>query len=178
MNIAPISEPKTMIPAQAATQKIRREATSRSYSGEEVRRWRRTKAAAAAGATTPKPIARAPLPGTGARLMPRTSAATSSIERMPPRLSTGSLVSLTWAGTKRQARKRARTASGRVTRKTEPQANCSSRAPESSGPSEAIAPPIADQRAIERVRASPDQSAVIRARGVGKGAEEETDEPQ
>ena len=30
MNIAPISEPKTMIPAQAATQKIRRPATSRS----------------------------------------------------------------------------------------------------------------------------------------------------
>ena len=30
MNIAPISEPKTMIPAHAATQKMRRAATSRS----------------------------------------------------------------------------------------------------------------------------------------------------
>ena len=30
MNIAPISEPKTMIPAQAATQKVRREAIVRS----------------------------------------------------------------------------------------------------------------------------------------------------
>ena len=59
-------------------------------------------------------------------------------------------------------------ASGRVTRKTEPQSNCSSRAPEISGPSEAIAPPIADQRAIERVRAAPDQSAVISASVVGK----------
>ena len=30
MNIAPISDPNTMIPAHAATQKIRRPATSRS----------------------------------------------------------------------------------------------------------------------------------------------------
>ena len=40
MNIAPMSEPKTMIPAQAATQKIRREAMFRSYSGLAARRWR------------------------------------------------------------------------------------------------------------------------------------------
>ena len=33
MNIAPISEPKTMIPAQAATQNGGRAAISRSYSG-------------------------------------------------------------------------------------------------------------------------------------------------
>ena len=55
-----------------------------------------------------------------------------------------------------------------MTRKTEPQSNCSSSAPESSGPSDAIAPPIADQSAIERVRAAPDQSAVISASVVGK----------
>ena len=55
-----------------------------------------------------------------------------------------------------------------MTRKTEPQSKCSSRAPESSGPSAAIAPPIADQSAIERVRASPAQSAVISASVVGK----------
>ena len=58
-----------------------------------------TKAPVAASATTPRPIASVPLPGTGARLIPSTSAATSRIERMPPRLSTGSVVSLTWAGT-------------------------------------------------------------------------------
>ena len=55
-----------------------------------------------------------------------------------------------------------------MTRKTEPQSKCSSRAPESSGPSEAIAPPIADQSAIELVRSSPDHSAVISASVVGK----------
>ena len=62
---------------------------------------------------------------------------------------------------------RASAASGRVTRKTEPQSNCSSRAPESSGPSEAIAPPVAAQSAIDLVRAGPDQSAVISASVVG-----------
>ena len=40
MNMAPISEPNTMIPAHAATQKIRRAATCRSYSGLRARRWR------------------------------------------------------------------------------------------------------------------------------------------
>ena len=39
--------------------------------------------------------------------------------------------------------------------------------PSDSGPSEAIAPPIADQRAIDLVRAGPDQSAVISASVVG-----------
>ena len=38
MNIAPISEPKTMIPATAATQNTRRDAMSRSYSGLATRR--------------------------------------------------------------------------------------------------------------------------------------------
>ena len=33
MNIAPISEPKTMMPATAATQKVGRAAIFRSYSG-------------------------------------------------------------------------------------------------------------------------------------------------
>ncbi len=36
-----------------------------------------------------------------------------------------------------------------------------------SGPSEATAPPIADHRAIDRVRLAPVHSAVIRARVVG-----------
>ena len=56
-----------------------------------------------------------------------------------------------------------------MTRKTEPHSKCSSRAPESSGPSAAIAPPIADQSAIDRVRAAPAQSAVISASVVGIG---------
>jgi hypothetical protein len=38
MNIAPINEPKTMIPAKAATQKMRRLATLRSYNGLRARR--------------------------------------------------------------------------------------------------------------------------------------------
>ncbi len=40
MNIAPMSDPNTMIPAHAATQNVRRAATSRSYSGKRARRWR------------------------------------------------------------------------------------------------------------------------------------------
>ena len=74
---------------------------------------------------------------------------------MPPRLSTGSVVSLTWAGTNRQAMNSATTASGSVTRKTEPHAKRSSRKPATSGPSAAIAPPSADHSAIERVRPGP-----------------------
>ena len=82
-------------------------------------------------------------------------------------MSTGSVVSLTCAGTKRQAMNRATAARGSVMRKTEPQSNCSSRAPESSGPSAAMAPPSADQSAIDLVRAGPDHSAVISASVVG-----------
>ncbi len=67
----------------------------------------------------PSPSARAPLFGTGAKLMPKTSAATSTTDRIPPRLSTGSVVSLTWLGTKRRAMSSATTASGSVIRKTE-----------------------------------------------------------
>ena len=48
MNIAPISDPKTMIPAQAATQNVGRAAMSRSYRGSLVRRWRMTNATVAA----------------------------------------------------------------------------------------------------------------------------------
>ena len=87
---------------------------------------------------------------------------------MPPRLSTGSLASLTWAGTKRSAINRARSASGSVTTNTEPQSNPVSSAPESMGPREEIAPPRADHSAIDRVRAGPAHSAVISASVVGK----------
>ena len=52
-------------------------------------------------------------------------------------------------------------------RNTEPHQNSSSSAPESSGPSEEIAPPMPDHSAIDLVRPGPDQSAVIRASVVG-----------
>ena len=66
-----------------------------------------------------------------------------------------------------QAIASATNASGSVSRKTEPHQKCSSRKPESSGPSEAIAPPRPDQSAIDFVRPGPDQSAVISASVVG-----------
>ena len=86
---------------------------------------------------------------------------------MPPRLSTGSLVSFTWLGTKSDAMTSATTASGSVIRKTDPQSNSVSNAPAASGPSAAIAPPRADHSAIDFVRDGPDQSAVISASVVG-----------
>ena len=52
-------------------------------------------------------------------------------------------------------------------RKTEPQAKYSSSRPEMSGPSMATPPPSADHIAMERVRAGPDQSAVMSASVVG-----------
>ena len=86
---------------------------------------------------------------------------------MPPRLSTGSRRLVDVGRDEAHGHEQGDGASGRVTKKTEPQAKCSSSAPESSGPSEAIAPPIADHRAIEWVRAAPDHSAVISASVVG-----------
>ena len=61
----------------------------------------------------------------------------------------------------------ATTASGSVTRNTDPHQNFSSSAPTTSGPSAAIAPPIADHSAIDFVRPGPDHSAVISASVVG-----------
>ena len=86
---------------------------------------------------------------------------------MPPRLSTGSVVSFTWLGTKTIAITRATPTSGSVTRKTEPHQNSSRSMPAMSGPRAAMPPPIADQSAIARVRPGPAQSAVISARVVG-----------
>ena len=62
---------------------------------------------------------------------------------------------------------RATTANGSVTRKTEPHSKLSSRNPDTSGPKAAIAPPSADHRAIDRVRAGPDHNAAMRASVVG-----------
>ena len=175
MNIAPISEPKTMMPANAATQKVGRAAMSRSYSGSLVRRWRTTNVMVAATQTITSPMTRASMLGTGAKLMARIRVPTRTADRMPPRLSTGSSVSLTWAGTKRHAMNSATAARGNVTRKTEPHSNRSSRNPETSGPRAAIAPPSADQSAIDRVRPGPGaQSAVMRASVVGNAMPADT----
>jgi hypothetical protein len=106
-------------------------------------------------------------PGTGRKLIATTRPPTSTADRRPPRLSTGSVDSLTWPGTSTIAITRATTARGSVTRKTDPQSKCSSNAPETSGPSAAKPPPSADQRAIAFVRACPDQSAVTSASVVG-----------
>lgn len=163
-----------MIPAAAATQKTRRRATSRSYSGNAVRRWRTTKAIPAASATAARPAASAPSPGTGARLMASTRAATSTTERTPPRSSTGSEVSWTWLGTYTSARARATAASGRVTRKTAPHQTWSSSAPADSGPSAAMAPPMPDHSAMALVRRGPAHSAVTRASVVGKARPADT----
>ncbi len=104
----------------------------------------------------------------GAKLIARISAATRTTDKMPPRLSTGSVVSLTCAGTSLTAITSASSARGNVIRKTDPHQKDCSRKPAASGPREAMAPPIADHRAIERVRAGPDHKAVIRASVVGK----------
>ena len=95
MNMAANSEPNTMMPATAATQKIRRAATCRSYRGFRARRCRMKNAIAAAAAITPSPIAMVPSFGTDAKLIETMRAPTKTAEMMPPRLSTGSLVSLT-----------------------------------------------------------------------------------
>ena len=100
--------------------------------------------------------------------MPRISAPTISAESTPPRLSTGSVASFTWLGTNFRAMTSATTASGSVTRNTEPHQKCSRSAPAISGPRAEMPPPIADQSAIDLVRDCPDQSAVMSASVVGK----------
>ena len=105
--------------------------------------------------------------GTGAKLIASTIEPTNTTESTPPRLSTDSVVSLTWLGTSRSASTNATAASGRVTRNTEPHQKCWSMKPETRGPSAAIAPPSADHNAIDFVRAGPDHNAVISASVVG-----------
>ena len=86
---------------------------------------------------------------------------------MPPRLSTGSVLSFTWLGTSRTAITSATATSGRVMRNTEPHQKCSSSKPASNGPSAAMPPPSADHSAIDFVRPGPLHSAVISASVVG-----------
>ena len=75
----------------------------------------------AAAAMTTSAATSAPLSGTGAKLMARMRLPTRATERMPPRLSTGSDVSLTCEGMYFNANSSATTANGSVIRKTEPQ---------------------------------------------------------
>ena len=82
-------------------------------------------------------------------------------------MSTGPVVSLTWAGTKASDIAKATTASGKVIKNTDPHQNRSSNAPAISGPSTEMAPPRPDHKAIDRVRPGPDHRAVITASVVG-----------
>src|SRR6266576_2120754 len=161
MYIAPISDPNTISPAHAATQNVGRDAAFRSYRGFAARRCLMKKAPRPRAATTNRLTINVVSFGTAAKLIPRISAPTSTIESTPPRWSTGSVVSLTWLGTNTSAITNAIPASGNVSRKTDPHQKCSSRIPAHSGP------PVAAQSAIDFVRAGPDQSAVISARVVG-----------
>ena len=61
----------------------------------------------------------------------------------------------------------ATSATGSVTRNTDPHQNACSRAPAISSPSAAHAAPAPDHSAMARVRPGPDHNAVIRARVVG-----------
>ena len=165
---APISEPKTMIPAHAATQNVRREATSRSYSGIRRPPLAEENATSAATAIAASTSVQRPLVRHG-REVDREDQRADEDERedaaeVVHRLGRLVDVARDEAST---AMTRATAASGRVTRKTEPHQKCSSSAPATSGPSAATPPPIADQRAIDFVRPGPDQSAVISASVVG-----------
>src|SRR5262249_864488 len=88
--------------------------------------------------------------GTVAKLIPRISAPTRKMERTPPRWSTGSVLSFTWPGTSLTAIASAISASGSVSRNTEPHQKCSSRIPDQSGPTARRAPP---ERLAPRPRA-------------------------
>ena len=167
MNATPISDPNTMMPATAATQNVLRQAIFRSYSGFAARFWRMTNRTTPIAAIASKPMANAWRLGTVMKLRPTIRAPIMTADRTPPRLSTRSVDSFTCAGTCFWPMYRARTAKGRVTRNTDPHAKYSSSNPETSGPSIATPPPSADHIAMERVRAGPDQSAVMSASVVG-----------
>ena len=98
---------------------------------------------------------------------------------MPPRLSTGSVVSLTWARDEAgSASTSATTASGSVTRKTEPHQKCSSSAPESSGPSEAMraAEPRPERDRLRPRRPRPERRDQGERRRVGHAGREAAEE--
>ena len=114
-----------------------------------------------------RPTTRVPLSGTTAKLMARMTAPTSTAERIPPRLSTASSVSLTWLGMNLKASGKATTINGMEMRKTEPHQNFERSRPATRGPRAAMAPPVADHRAMHRVRPGPLHSAVMSDSVVG-----------
>ena len=155
-----------MMPAQAATQKIRRPAMCRSNNGETARRCRHTNSDAGHQRRRPRTERhgcrhREP----AAKLIASTNDATSTIDMHPAEIvdRIGGLVHVGGHQHDRHASAR-RTASGAVTRNTELHAKWSSSQPDSNDPSAATAPPIADHSAIALVRAGPFHSAVISAR--------------
>ena len=118
--------------------------------------------------------------GTGTKLMARINAPTSKADRIPPRLSTASVVSFTWAGTSRHAMKKATAASGSVTTKTDPHANCSRSRPAINGPSEAIAPPSGgpERDGVRSRRAGPEGRDHRERGGVRHARGEASEEPR
>ena len=107
MNIAPISEPNTMIPAQRRDPEVGRRADLQvvervrgpPLTDEEQRQRRRPRRANSTSTSVPSF-------GTGAKLIAEDQRADQHDERMPPRLSTGSVASFTWAGTRRRHHER------------------------------------------------------------------------
>ncbi len=185
MNIAPMRGRRPEHDDAGAARRPRRCGGSR-------RRGRRAGLPLAAGGGRRRPLRRprrcarhrtsVPLSGTGAKLIARISPPTISAERMPPRLSTGSLASFDVGGHELRtgARTSTTTASGSVTRNTDPHQKCWSSAPATSGPSAEIAPPSADHNAIAlscvtHQRHSGDER---QGRGIGHAGRQTTHEPR
>ena len=80
-----------MVPATAATQKIRRLAISKLKIGWGAVRWRRMNAIVVMMVTAPRTKASEPRLGIGAKVMAAINVATITMERIPPILSTGAV---------------------------------------------------------------------------------------
>ena len=101
--------------------------------GFSARRWRMTNRTSVTAATSSRPSTSVRMLATGAKLIARTKEPTSTTDRMPPRLSTFSLVSLTCEGKNFHAMKRATNATGSTTKKTEFQGKRSNSRPGKQG---------------------------------------------
>src|SRR5215217_161583 len=88
-------------------------------------------------------------------------------DRVPPRWSTGSVVSPAWRGTHRAASTTTSAAIGTLGRNTDPHQKRPSSSPPIRGPSAEQPPPIPDHNAIARMRAPPRNSPVISDRVIG-----------
>ncbi len=160
-------EPNTMMPDTAATQNVGRLANVRSNSGKRARVCRQKKATPPRTVITPMPITVIRWPSSATKLMVKTSPPKKMAEKMPPQWSTGSVVSLSLAGTLRITRTMATTAKGTATRNIQFHVVTIRSAPAISGESAERPAPRADHSAMAVVRRDPAQMAVIRARVVG-----------